>query len=97
MSATIDDRLLQHWEVSRRHQDEARRFLARQKLSDPRGESRALEEIVGTIADLEQTLRAGQAARRSRRGPGPPGPRDWPDRWTTAERSTANVIGRADP
>ena len=61
MSATIDDRLLEHWEVSRRHQEEARRFLARQNLSDPRGESRALEEIVGTIADLEQTLRAAQA------------------------------------
>ena len=74
MSATIDDRLLQHWEVSRRHQDEARRFLARQNLSDPRGESRALEEIVGTIADLEQTLRARANRRRPVR-PGPPGPR----------------------
>ena len=78
MSATIDDRLLEHWEVSRRHQDEARRFLARQKLSDPRGESRALEEIVGTIADLEQTLRdrakstaSGAAERRPGHG--------WPD------------------
>jgi hypothetical protein len=43
MSATIDDRLLEQWKVSRRHQDEARRFLARQKLSDPRGGRRALE------------------------------------------------------
>jgi hypothetical protein len=70
MSATIDDRLLERWEASRRHQDEARRFLARQKLSDPRGEARALEEIVGTIADLEHTLRQ----RASRRRPGPAGP-----------------------
>jgi len=73
MSATIDDRLLQHWEVSRRHQEEARRFLARQNLADPRGESRALEEIVGTIADLEQTLRARAGRRRPVR-PAPPGP-----------------------
>jgi len=73
MSATIDDRLLERWEVSRRHQDEARRFLARQKLSDPRGEARALEEIVGTIADLEQTLRQRANRRRSVRT-GPPGP-----------------------
>ncbi len=74
MSATIDDRLLEHWEVSRRHQEEARRFLARQNLSDPRGERRALEEIVGTIADLEQTLRARASRRRPLR-PTPPGPR----------------------
>jgi C4-dicarboxylate-specific signal transduction histidine kinase len=73
MSATIDDRLLEQWKVSRRHQDEARRFLARQKFSDPRGERRALEEIVGTIADLEQTLRE-RAARRSTR-PTQTGPR----------------------
>ena len=73
MSATIDDRLLEHWEVSRRHQDEARRFLARQKFSDPRGESRALEEIVGTIADLEQTLRASAPADGARRDRGRPG------------------------
>jgi hypothetical protein len=56
MSATIDDRLLERWQTSRRHQDEARRFLARQRFSDPRGERRALEEIVGTIAELERTL-----------------------------------------
>jgi hypothetical protein len=73
MSATIDDRLLEQWKVSRRHQDEARRFLARQKFSDPHGERRALEEIVGTIADLEQTLRE-RAARRSTR-PTQTGPR----------------------
>ena len=73
MSATIDDRLLEQWKVSRRHQDEARRFLARQKFSDPRGERRALEEIVGTIADLEQTLRA-RASRRHAARPVPPGP-----------------------
>ena len=64
MSATIDDRLLERWQTSRRHQDEARRFLARQRFSDPRGERRALEEIVGTIADLEQTL-LDRAARRT--------------------------------
>ena len=69
MSATIDDRLLERWTVSQRHQDEARRFLARQRLSDPRGERRALEEIVGTISDLEQTLRE----RAGRRLP-PPSP-----------------------
>lgn len=67
MSATIDDRLLERWTVSRRHQDEARRFLARQRFSDPRGEREALEEIVGTISDLEQTLRE-----RARRRPPPP-------------------------
>jgi hypothetical protein len=74
MRPTIDDRLLERWEESRRHQDEARRFLARQKLFDPRGESRALEEIVGTIADLEQTLRE-RANRRGPVRPLPPGPR----------------------
>ena len=74
MSDTIDDRLLERWEVSRRHQEEARRFLARQKLSDPRGESRALEEIVGTIADLEETLRIGANRRRPVRQT-PSGPR----------------------
>ena len=74
MSATIDDRLLERWQTSRRHQEEARRFLARQKLADPRGESRALEEIVGTIADLEQTLKARASRRRPVRQ-FPPGPR----------------------
>ena len=68
----IDDRLLERWQTSRRHQDEARRFLARQRFADPRGERRALEEIVGTIADLEQSLR-DRAARRTR-PPSPPGP-----------------------
>ena len=72
MSATIDDRLLERWTMSRRHQDEARRFLARQRFSDPRGERRALDEIVGTIADLEQTLR-DRAARRLP-PPSSPGP-----------------------
>jgi len=68
MSTPVDNRLLERWETSRRHQDEARRFLARQQLSDPRGERRALEEIVGTIAELEQTLRE----RAARRVPPPP-------------------------
>ena len=72
MSATIDDRLLERWTTSRRHQDEARRFLARQEFSEPRGERRALDEIVGTIADLEQMLR-DRAARRLP-PPVPPGP-----------------------
>jgi len=72
MSATIDDRLLERWQTSQRHQDEARRFLARQRISDPRGERRALDEIVGTIADLELTLR-DRAARRLP-PPCPPGP-----------------------
>jgi hypothetical protein len=70
MGATIDDRLLEHWQVSSRHQAEARRFLARQQLSDPRGERRALEEIVGTIADLEKTLR--ERAKRRPRPVSPP-------------------------
>jgi len=70
MSATIDDRLLERWQTSRRHQAEARRFLARQRFSDPRGERHALNEIVGTIADLEQTLHK----RAARRTPAPPSP-----------------------
>jgi hypothetical protein len=73
MSATIDDRLLERWQTSRRHQDEARRFLARQRFSDPRGERRALDEIVGTISDLEQTLRE-RAARRAHPPDSPSGP-----------------------
>ena len=71
MGAAIDDRLLERWTMSRRHQDEARRFLARQRFSDPRGERRALNEIVGTIADLEQTLR--ERAERRLPPPSPPG------------------------
>ena len=74
MSATIDDRLLEHWQTSRRHQDEARRFLARQRISDPRGEQRALEEIVGTIADMEQTLRERAALRQPVSPPPAAGP-----------------------
>jgi len=58
VTAPIDNRLLERWQTSQRHQDEARRFLSRQRFSDPRGERRALDEIVGTIADLEQTLHA---------------------------------------
>ncbi len=70
MTAQIDDRLLERWQTSRRHQDEARRFLSRQRFSDPRGERRALDEIVGTIADLEQTLHE-RAARRATPAPSP--------------------------
>jgi len=68
MSGIVDDRMLERWATSRRHQDEARRFLSRQRLSDPRGERRALEEIVGTIVDLERTLHDGAA----RLQPSPP-------------------------
>jgi hypothetical protein len=68
MTAQVDDRLLERWQTSRRHQDEARRFLARQRFSDPRGERRALDEIVGTIAQLEQRLHE----RATRRLSGPP-------------------------
>ena len=71
MSGTIDDRLLERWTMSRVHQQEARRFLARQRFSDPRGERRALEEIVGTITELERTL-SNRAKRRL--PPPPPGP-----------------------
>jgi hypothetical protein len=72
MGDSIDDRLLERWTTSRRHQDEARRFLARQRFSDPRGERRALDEIVGTISDLEGTLR-DRAVRRLP-PPSAPGP-----------------------
>jgi hypothetical protein len=71
MSGTIDDRLLEQWTMSRRHQDEARQFLARQRFSDPRSERHALDEIVSTLVDLEQTLR-DRASRRL--PPTPPGP-----------------------
>ena len=74
MATTVDDRLLERWQTSRRHQDEARRFLARQRFSDPRGEGRALDEIVGTIADLEHTLSERASARRARRAPAGPDP-----------------------
>ena len=76
MSGIVDDRLLERWQTSRRHQDEARRFLARQRFSSPAGERRALEEIVATLTDLEQTLRE-RAARRAApppRAPSPPPP-----------------------
>ena len=73
MSGSIDDRLLERWETSRRHQDEARRFLARQRFSDPGGERRALDEIVATLTDLEQALRE-RAARHAAPPPSPPRP-----------------------
>ena len=73
MSGSIDDRLLERWETSRRHQDEARRFLARQRFSDPAGERRALDDIVATLTDLEQALRE-RAARRAVPPPSPPRP-----------------------
>jgi C4-dicarboxylate-specific signal transduction histidine kinase len=71
MSGIVDDRLLERWETSRRHQDEARRFLARQRFSDAAGERRALDEIVATMTDLEQTLRE-RAKRRAIQPPPTP-------------------------
>jgi len=71
MSGIVDDRLLERWETSRRRQDEARRFLARQRFNDAAGERRALDEIVASLTDLEQTLRE-RAARRAT--PPPPSP-----------------------
>ena len=71
MSGIVDDRLLERWETSRRHQDEARRFLARQRFSDPRGERRALDEIVATMTALEPTLRE-RATRRAIQPPPTP-------------------------
>jgi hypothetical protein len=75
MGSPVDNRLLERWQTSRRHQDEARRFLARQRFSDPRGERQALDEIVGTIADLERTLnkRATEKDGQTTRGRGPTG------------------------
>jgi hypothetical protein len=72
MTAQIDNRFLERWQTSRRHQDEARRFLARQRFSDPRGERRALDEIVLTIADLELAPR--ERARDANPPPSPPLP-----------------------
>ncbi len=69
MTAQIDDRLLERWQASQRHQEEARRFLGRLRFPDPRGERAALEEIVGTIAGLEQTLQ--ERASRTARKPAP--------------------------
>ena len=74
MSGIVDDRLLERWVTSRRHQDEARRFLARRRFADPVGERRALDEIVATLTDLEQTLRE-RAARRAVPPPPPSPPR----------------------
>jgi hypothetical protein len=71
VTGTIDDRLLERWQESRRRQEEARRFLARQRFSDPRGERQALAEIVGTFSDLERTLRERAAARRPKPPAGP--------------------------
>jgi hypothetical protein len=74
MSGIVDDRLLERWETSRRHQDEARRFLARRRFTDPAGERRALEEVVATLTDLEQTLRERAARRATPPPPSPPRP-----------------------
>jgi hypothetical protein len=74
MSGIVDDRLLARWETSRRHQDEARRFLARQRYADTAGEHRALDEIVATMTDLEQTLRERAARRKTPLPPSPPRP-----------------------
>jgi hypothetical protein len=66
MADNVDRRLLGSWEQSRRHQAEARRFLARQRFPVRAGEGRALDEIVATIADLERLRRSEL--------PGPPRP-----------------------
>jgi hypothetical protein len=66
VSAIIDERLLERWQTSRRHQDEARRFLARQRFADPEFERHALAEVVGTIEDMELALRERAARRRPR-------------------------------
>jgi hypothetical protein len=57
MTAQIDDRLLERWQTSTRHQAEARRFLARQRFSDPRGERHALEVITATLVAIESLQR----------------------------------------
>ena len=57
MRNNVDRRLLETWEQSRRHQDEARRFLSRQRFPAA-AEPRALDEIVATIADLERLRRS---------------------------------------
>jgi len=58
MPDNVDRRLLGSWEQSRRHQAEARRFLARQRFPERAREGRALDEIVATIADLERLRRS---------------------------------------
>lgn len=70
MGAIIDNRLLERWQTSRRHQDEARRFLARRRFTDPTEERLVLAEVVGTIANLERTMKE----RAARRTPPPPDP-----------------------
>lgn len=58
MHDNVDSRLLDSWEESRRHQSEARRFLARQRFPVERDEGLALEEIVATIAGVERLRRS---------------------------------------
>lgn len=58
MRDNVDRRLLGGWEQSRRHQAEARRFLARQRFPAHVSEGRTLDEIVATIADLERIRRS---------------------------------------
>ncbi len=58
MRDNVDRRLLEAWAQSRRRQDEARRFLARQRLPRHGGDARALDEIVSTLGDLERQRRA---------------------------------------
>ena len=61
MRDNVDRRLLAGWTESRRHQGEARRFLARQSPSLVTDGPRALDEIVSAIADLERRRRADLA------------------------------------
>jgi hypothetical protein len=58
MQDNVDRRLLDAWAQSRRRQDEARRFLARQRLPLQGGDAKALDEIVSTLGDLERLRRA---------------------------------------
>jgi len=74
MSGIVDDRLLERWEASRRHQDQARRFLVRRYFADPVVERRTLDEIVATLTDLEQELRERAARRAATPSAFPPHP-----------------------
>ena len=54
----VDDRLIARWEASRRRQEEARRFLARQRFRDPQRDLHLVEAIVARIEEVERTLAA---------------------------------------
>lgn len=58
MTGSIDARLLENWETSRRHHEEARLFVARRRFPDPHGETRAVEQVIDAIAQAEKMTRA---------------------------------------